>query len=102
MMGQQGPKVPGPTLIDFGKGRFLGRRPARLERYDAGMWRQVGVFGDAREAGIALDEAIGSGADPSTLRVIEVGPSPTARVVYIVAAALLVAFAAFALYVVFA
>jgi hypothetical protein len=100
-MGQPGPKVPSPTLLDFGKGRFLGRRAAILERYDGTAWRPVGRFGDVHDAGVAYDEAIGAGAEPSTVRVVEIGPSLTVRVLMIVGAVALVVFAAFGFYVVF-
>jgi hypothetical protein len=101
-MGQPGPKVPGPTLIDFGKGRFVGRRVAVLERNDGTGWRQAGRFRDAYDAGVAYDEAIGAGADPSAVRVIELGPSLAARILLVTGAVVFLAIAAFALYVVFA
>lgn len=78
-----------------------GGKTAVLERHDGGEWRVIGRFGSVRDAGVALDEAIGAGADPSSLRVTE-APMPTSRrVLVIVGAVLLVLASAFALYVVF-
>jgi hypothetical protein len=101
-MGQPGPRIPSPTLSDFGKGRFVGRRAAVLERHDGTAWRQVGRFRTTHDAGVAYDEAIGAGADPSTVRVIEVGPSLGTRVLMIAGVVVFLAIAAAALYVVFA
>jgi hypothetical protein len=66
------PRLPGPFLAGVGKGR-LGRtrRIAVLERYDGTAWREVARFGDIGEANGALDEAIGDGAPPDTMRVLE-------------------------------
>ena len=100
-MGQQGPRIPSPTLADFGKGRFVGRPTAALERYDGTTWTEVGRFRNVHDAGVAYDEAIGAGADPSTIRVSEIGPSVGMRVLMIAGAVVFLAIAAFALYVVF-
>jgi hypothetical protein len=100
-MGQHGPRVPSPTLADFGKGRFVGGPTAALERFDGTGWRQVGRFRNVHDAGIAYDEAVGAGADPSTVRVTEIGPSLVARAFMIAGAVVFLAIAGFALYVVF-
>jgi hypothetical protein len=99
-VGIPGPKVPSPTLADVGKGRFARlRRTAVLERHDGSAWHEVGRFGSVRDAGVALDEAIGAGAASDTLRVVETEPSTASRVFMIVGAlAAAIAFA-FVLYV---
>jgi hypothetical protein len=79
MMSQPGPKVPSPTLSDVGKGRILRGRGAILERFDGTGWRQVGRFGSVHDAGEALDEVIGAGADPASVRVVEIGPTSMTR-----------------------
>ncbi|MGZ4131473.1 MAG: hypothetical protein ACXVWF_00370 [Actinomycetota bacterium] len=94
------PHIPGPTLAGVGKGRFgRSRRIAILERYDGAVWREVGRYGSVRDADVALDEAIGAGGGPGTMRVVEVGLSTTARVLVIVAAVALAVAVAFVLYV---
>jgi hypothetical protein len=93
------PRVPSPNLADAGKGRgFRSKRTAVLERFDGAVWREVGSYGSARDAGIALDEAVGAGSAPDTLRVVERGMSTSARVLLIVGAVLLIAVFAFAMY----
>jgi hypothetical protein len=42
-----------------------------LERRDGAAWREVARFGSVRDANHALDEAVGSGASPDELRVLE-------------------------------
>jgi hypothetical protein len=98
---QREPRIPSPTLAAVGKGRFPRRKAAVLERHDAGGWREIGRFGSVRDAGVALDEAIGAGADPGSLRVVETPPSTASRVALILGAVALVVVSAFALYVVF-
>ena|SRR6185436_19161347 len=96
-----GPRIPSPTLADVGKGRLFRGRVAVLERYDGAAWQPIGQYGSVRDAGVALDEAIGGGADPSSLRVVEASMSTSNRVLLVVGALLLVLVSAFALYVVF-
>ena len=98
---QDGPRIPSPTLADVGKGRFLRGRVAVLERYDGAAWRPIGRFGSVRDAGVALDEAIGAGAEPSSLRVIEAPMSTSKRVLIVIGAVLLAVAVVFSLYVVF-
>ena len=98
---QSGPRIPSPTLADHGKGRFLRGRVATLERYDGAAWRPIGRFGSVRDAGEALDEAIGAGAEPSSLRVVEVPRSTSMRVLVIAGAVLFVVALALVLYLVF-
>jgi hypothetical protein len=98
---QPEPRIPSPTLSDFGKGRFRRGRPAVLERYDGNSWRQAGRFGGAREANAALDEAVGAGADPASVRVVEIGPTPLARALMIAGMVVFGLVVAFCAYVVF-
>jgi len=42
-----------------------------VEQRDGRTWRPVGRYGTSIDAKAALDEAIGSGADPAGLRVVE-------------------------------
>lgn len=94
------PNIPGPTLADVGKGRFgRARRAAILERYDGTAWREVGRYGSVRDADVALDEAVGAGAGPGSMRVVEDGSSTATRVLVIVAAVALAVAVAFVLYV---
>lgn len=96
---QPGPKVPSPSLADVGKGRFYSsRRTAVLERFDGAVWREVGRYGSVQDAGVALDEAVGAGSAPDTLRVVESGMSKGSRLLLIAGAALLVGAFAFAMY----
>ena len=99
---QGGPNVPSPTLADLGKGRFRrGSRTAIVERFDGVDWREIGRYGSVRDAGIALDEAIGGGADPGSVRVVEAGlPARTLALLIVGGAALLGSFA-FAMYALF-
>jgi hypothetical protein len=74
MVGGDGtPNVPSPILADVGKGRIpRRRRVATLERrYDGASWRPIGRYGSVRDANVALDAAIGGGARPNDLRVVE-------------------------------
>jgi hypothetical protein len=66
------PGIPGPNLADIGRGRF-GRfgRVAILERHDGTAWTMVGRYGSIRDANVALDEAVGAGASPDSMRVVE-------------------------------
>jgi hypothetical protein len=66
------PHAPSAFLAGIGKGR-LGRtrRPAVLERHDGTAWHEVGRFGSVRDADRALDEAVGNGGTPDSLRVVE-------------------------------
>lgn len=75
------PGIPGPNLTDIGQGRF-GRfiRVAILERHDGTAWTPVGRYGSIRDANVALDDAVGAGAEPSSMRVAETHTSaPTSR-----------------------
>jgi hypothetical protein len=66
------PHEPSVFLAGIGKGRFgRTRRVAILERHDGAAWREVARFGSVRDADRALDEAVGSGASPDELRVLE-------------------------------
>jgi hypothetical protein len=63
---------PSTFLSALGKGR-LGRAQhlAILERHDGIAWREIGRFGSVQDADRALDEAVGGGAPPDTMRVLE-------------------------------
>lgn len=66
------PGIPGPNLTDIGQGRFARfRRVAILERHDGTAWTVVSRYGSIRDADVALDDAVGAGADPSSMRVVE-------------------------------
>jgi hypothetical protein len=66
------PHAPSAFLAGIGKGRFLrSRSVAILERHDGTGWREVARFGSVHEADQALDEAVGSGASPDEVRVVE-------------------------------
>jgi hypothetical protein len=96
------PNIPSPTLTDVGKGRFArSRRAAVLERHDGSAWCEVGWFGTIRDAGVALDEAIGAGAAPGSMRVVEAAASTTTRFLMIAGAIVLVVAAALVLYMLF-
>jgi hypothetical protein len=66
------PHAPSAFLAGIGKGRFLSTKPvAILERHYGAEWREVARFGSLQDADRALDEAVGSGAPPDSLRVVE-------------------------------
>ncbi len=99
----QQPRIPSPALSDTGKGRFVkGRHVTVLERFDGTTWLELGRFGSAEAAGVALDEAVAAGSDPETLRITDIGPTMTGRVAFVVGVVIAVAIAAFVLYVFFA
>jgi hypothetical protein len=82
------PHIPSPTLIDIGQGRprRFGR-VAILERRDGTVWIEVGRYGSVRDADVALDEAVGAGVEPDSMRVVETHASAaTTRVLVIVGA----------------
>jgi hypothetical protein len=86
-------------MADVGKGRFYSsRRTAILERFDGAVWREVDRYGSVHDAGVALDEAIGAGSAPDSLRVVERGMSTGSRILLIAGAVLLIAAFAFAMY----
>jgi hypothetical protein len=65
------PGIPGPNLADIGQGRFgRFRRVAILEQHDGTAWTVVGRYGSIRDANLALDDAVGAGADPGSMRVV--------------------------------
>jgi hypothetical protein len=82
-MGAGQPNAPSPFLAGIGKGRFLSSKAAVLQRFQSGSWDDVAQFRSAHHANIALDEAIGDGAEVGTLRVIDAPPSATARLLMI-------------------
>jgi hypothetical protein len=86
-MGTGQPNAPSPFLAGIGKGRFLGSKAAVLQRFKSGSWSDVAHYRSAHDANLALDEAIGDGAEVGTLRVIDAPPSTTARVLMIAGAA---------------
>jgi hypothetical protein len=74
------PGIPGPNLTDIGQGRFgRFRRVAILEQHDGTAWIVVGRYGSLRDANIALDDAVGAGADPGSMRVVETHTSATTK-----------------------
>jgi hypothetical protein len=102
MGGSGQPNIPSPTLTDVGKGRFVrSRRVAVHERHVGSAWHEVGRFGSMRDAGVALDEAIGAGAAPGSMRVVEAAASTTTRLLKIAGAIVLVVAAALVLYILF-
>jgi hypothetical protein len=66
------PGIPAPNLADIGRGRF-GRfgRVAILEQHDGTAWTVVARYGSIRDANVALDDAVGAGAYPDSMRVVE-------------------------------
>jgi hypothetical protein len=96
------PGIPGPNLADIGQGRFgRFRRVATLEQLDGTAWIVVGRFDSLGDANVALDDAVGAGADPGSMRVVEAHTSTaTSRALVIVGfLALGVAIAIIVLYV---
>jgi hypothetical protein len=72
------PRIPAPNLTDIGRGRFgRFRRVAVLERHDGTAWTVMGRYGSIRDANVALDDAVGAGADPDSMRVVEAHSSAT-------------------------
>jgi len=70
------PGIPGPNLADIGRGRFgRFRRVAILEQHDGTAWTVIGRYGSLRDANVALDDAVGAGADPDSMRVVETDTS---------------------------
>jgi hypothetical protein len=80
------PGIPGPNLADIGQGRFgRFRRVAILEQHDGTAWTVVGRYGSLRDANVALDDAVGAGADPGSMRVVETHTSAaTSRALVVV------------------
>ena len=65
--------APSPLVAGIGKGRFRGvGRRAVLEQRDGATWTPIGRFASVEAADVALDEAVGAGASPDSLRVSEV------------------------------
>jgi hypothetical protein len=85
-MGIPGPGEPSPFLADIGKGRYLGTRTVVLQRFEAESWLDVGRYRSAHDANVALDEAIGEGSAPGTLRVVDAPRSTQARLLMIAGA----------------
>jgi hypothetical protein len=73
------PAGPSTFLADIGKGRIFGSKVAVLERFDGTSWHAVARYRTAHDASAALDAAIGDGAEPGTLRVIDASPSALSR-----------------------
>jgi hypothetical protein len=72
------PGIPGPNLTDIGRGRFgRFRRVAILEQHDGTGWTVVGRYGSIQDANVALDEALGAGVEPDSMRVVEAHTSAT-------------------------
>jgi hypothetical protein len=66
------PRDPSVFLAGIGKGRFFrSSSVAILERHDGAVWREVARFGTVQDADQALDEAVGNGASPDEVRVVE-------------------------------
>jgi len=80
------PGIPGPNLKDIGQGRFARfRRIAILEQHDGAAWTVLGRYGSLRDANVALDDAVGAGADPGSMRVVETHASgATSRALLVV------------------
>ena len=76
-----GPNVSSPSLADIGKGRvWRWKQVAAVEKLVDGEWREIGRYRDPAGAGAALDERVGTGVDPQTLRIVLVPMSRTSRV----------------------
>ncbi len=72
------PGIPGPNLADIGRGRFgRFRRVAILEQHDGTAWTVIGRYGSIQDANVALDDAVGAGAEPGSMRVVETHTSAT-------------------------
>jgi hypothetical protein len=80
------PGIPAPDLVDIGRGRFgRFRRVAILEQHDGTAWTVIGRYGSLRDADVALDDAVGAGADPGSMRVVEIHMSAaTSRALVVV------------------
>lgn len=100
-MSSRGPRLPSPTLADFGKGRLdrFRRAAAVLEQFVDGAWVPVARFGQVREANIALDNAVAGGVHPDHLRVIEVGPSRGYRLAVLLGYVVIAALVAWLIYI---
>ncbi len=95
------PHEPSVFLAGVGKGRFIRTRSvAILERHDGTEWSEVARFGSVRDADRALDEAVGSGASPDGLRVVETSAASN-RLLLIAGAVLIGAAIGIVLYVTF-
>jgi hypothetical protein len=71
--GGGGPDPDSFTMMRVGRGRFFGSDTVSiLTRHDGDTWVEIGRFGDEVSAGVALDEAVASGAHPDTLRIVTV------------------------------
>ena len=92
-VGIPGPGEPSPVLAGVGKGRFLGSKAAVLQRYDGSAWHDVDRYRTMHAANLALDHAVGEGAEPGALRIVDAAPSTTSRVLMIVGAVVCVAIA---------
>ena len=88
-----------PISAKVGSGGF--RRVAILEQHDGTAWTVVGRYGSLRDANVALDDAVGAGADPGSMRVVETHASAaTSRALVVVGfLALCIAIAIIVLYV---
>jgi hypothetical protein len=90
-IGGPGGHIPSPGLAGFFQGRIpRTRASAIVERNDGGMWHEVGRYATPIDAQLAVDQAIATGDEPSSLRVVE---SPTSGRILLVVGGLAVAFA---------
>lgn len=76
--------MPSSTLSDIGRGQLGHSDQATiLERLEHGEWREIGRYRSEADAGAALDDHVGSGADPNTLRIVAVPASKRSRALLI-------------------
>jgi preprotein translocase subunit SecF len=64
-----------PTSAKVGSGGSDGA--AILEQHDGTAWTVVGRYGSLRDANVVVDDAVGAGADPGSMRVVETHTSAT-------------------------
>ena len=94
--------APSPLVAGIGKGRFRGvGRRAVLERRDDATWTPIGWFASVETADVALDEAVGAGASPDSLRVSEVQRSLGVRAAMVAGVVVAVGLIASLLYIQF-
>jgi hypothetical protein len=93
-VGIPGPGAPSPFLAGVGKGRFLGSKAAVLQRFQGDAWQDVERYRTMHAANAALDHAVGEGAEPGVLRIVDAAPSTTTRVLTIVGAVVCITVAA--------
>jgi hypothetical protein len=71
-IGGPGGHIPSPGIAGFFKGRIPRTRASVIvERNDGGTWHEVGRYATPIDAKLAVDQAIATGSQPTSLRVAE-------------------------------